>query len=520
MEIYKDKALLVNTRRADLLLEKIPKSRVVKEYDNGISQVIIHWGLEEVVALSDLRVKNPPSPITKEYKWPGIHKPFAHQIETAQFLSAHRRAYCLSEAGTGKTSAVIWAADYLMNKGMIKRMLVVCPLSIMQTAWEQDFFKTAMHRTIGIAHGDAKKRKKIIEEGTDVVIINYDGIEVVEKEIKAGGFDLIVVDEANYVKTSTTRRWKSLNRILTKDTWLWLMTGTPAAQSPADAYGLAKLVNPQSVPRYAGTFKDQVMQKISQFTWVPRPNAQDIVFRTLQPAIRFTKDECLDLPSVLYTTREVELTAQQKKYYAQLKKEMYVQAAGQDITVVNAGVMMTKLLQVSAGSIYSDKQEVVEFDVSPRMNVLKEIIAEASHKVIVFAPFRHSIEKIMAELNKVNITCEAIQGDVSANKRNDIFKRFQETPNPQVLVIQPQAASHGVTLHAANVAVFWSPVMSVETYIQCCARIDRAGQKNHMTIVHIQGSAVERRIYHMLQNKIDIHTKLVDMYREESEENS
>ena len=517
MEIYKDKALIVNTRRADLILQSIPKSKLVKQYDNGVAQVIVNWGLDEVIALSDLKVRNAPSPILKEYNFPGIHTPFEHQKETAQFLSGHRRAYCLSEAGTGKTSAVIWAADYLMNKGKIKRMLVVCPLSIMDTAWLQDFFKTAMHRTVGIAYGSAEKRKKILAEDTDVVIINYDGIEVIQKEIIESGFDLIVIDEANYVKTSTTRRWKSLNKIIKKDTWLWLMTGTPAAQSPADAYGLAKLVNPDSVPRYAGTFKDQVMQKISQFTWVPRPNAQDIVYRTLQPAIRFTKDECLDLPSVLYTTREVELTAQQKKYYAQLKKEMYIQAAGAEVTVVNAGVMMTKLLQVSAGAVYSDKQEIVEFDNSNRMTVLKEIIEEASHKVIVFAPFRHSIQKIMSELNKVKISCEAIQGDVSPSKRADIFKRFQETPHPHVLVIQPQAASHGVTLHAANVAVFWSPVMSVETYIQCCARIDRAGQKNHMTVVHIQGSPVERRIYHMLQNKIDIHTKLVDLYREEYE---
>jgi SNF2 family DNA or RNA helicase len=104
------------------------------------------------------------------------------------------------------------------------------------------------------------------------------------------------------------------------------------------------------------------------------------------------------------------------------------------------------------------------------------------------------------------------------NKRGEIFKRFQETKTPQVLVIQPQAASHGVTLHAANVVVFWSPVMSVETYIQCCARVDRAGQRNPMTVVHIQGSPVERRIYHMLQNKIDIHGKLVDLYKESFED--
>jgi len=256
MEIYKDKALLVNTRRPELILEKIPQSKVAKDLGDGIMQVAVKWDLDEVLTLSSLRIKNAPSPISRDYHWPGIHKPFDHQKTTAQFLSANKRAYCLSEAGTGKTSAVIWAADYLMNQGKVRRMLVVCPLSIMQAAWQSDFFKTAMHRTIAVAHGTAEKRKQIVSGTAEVVIINYDGIEIVEKEIKAGNFDLIVVDEANYVKTVTTRRWKALNRIVEPNTWLWMMTGTPASQSPADAYGLAKLVNPASVPKYAGTFKD------------------------------------------------------------------------------------------------------------------------------------------------------------------------------------------------------------------------------------------------------------------------
>jgi SNF2 family DNA or RNA helicase len=518
LEVYKDKALIVNTKRPELILDKIPKSKIVKSYDNGVTQVAVNWGLDEVLTLSDMRVKNPPSPITRDYNFPGIHKPFDHQRTTAEFLSAHRRAYCLSEAGTGKTSSVIWAADYLMIQGKIRRMLVVCPLSIMQAAWQSDFFKTAMHRSVGIAHGSAEKRRKVFAEKTDVVIINYDGIEIVEKEIKSGGFDLVVVDEANYVKTVSTRRWKALNRVVTPQTWLWLMTGTPAAQSPADAYGLARLVNPASVPKYAGTFKDMVMQKVSQFTWVPRFNAQDIVFKTLQPAIRYTKDECLDLPDVLYTTREVPLTSQQEKYYKQVKKDWYMETSGEEVTVVNAGVMLTKLLQVSAGSIYSNTKGIIEFDVSNRMTALKEIIEEASHKVIVFCPFRHSIELIMTELRKSGTTCDTIHGDVTMHKRTEIFKNFQETKDPQVLIIQPQAASHGVTLHAANVVVFWSPVMSVETYIQCCARMDRAGQKNKMTVVHLQGSPVERKIYKMLENKIDTHTKLVDLYKEELED--
>jgi SNF2 family DNA or RNA helicase len=313
----------------------------------------------------------------------------------------------------------------------------------------------------------------------------------------------------------TTRRWKSLKKVINDNTWVWLMTGTPAAQSPADAYGLAKLVNPTSVPKYAGTFKDMVLQKISQFTWVPRPTAQDTVFRTLQPAIRFTKEECLDLPDVMYTTREVPLTPQQSKYYNKLKKEMYVEAAGEEITAVNAAVKLSKLLQVSAGAVYTDTKEVVEFDISNRMTALKEIIEEASHKVIIFCPFRHSIETVTTELTKFKITNDVIHGGVSAGKRTEIFKAFQEKKEPYVLIIQPQAASHGVTLHAANVVVFWSPVMSVETYIQCCARMDRAGQRNPMTVVHLQGSPVEQKVYKMLQGKIDHHTKLVDLYKEE-----
>ena len=83
------------------------------------------------------------------------------------------------------------------------------------------------------------------------------------------------------------------------------------------------------------------------------------------------------------------------------------------------------------------------------------------------------------------------------------------------LIIQPQAASHGVTLTAADTVVFWSPVMSVETYLQCIARIDRVGQKNSMTVVHLQGSEVERRVYSMLQSKVDSHESLVELYKQE-----
>ena len=166
-------------------------------------------------------------------------------------------------------------------------------------------------------------------------------------------------------------------------------------------------------------------------------------------------------------------------------------------------------------SVYTDDGNVVEFDIKPRLNTLMEVIEEASHKVIVFVPYKHTISLIREFLDKNHITNETISGDVSANARAQIFNTFQTTDTPRVLIIQPQSASHGVTLTAADTIIFWSPVMSVETYLQCVARIDRVGQKNNMTVIHLQGSEVERRMYKMLQSKVDMHEKLVDLYNEE-----
>ena len=453
--------------------------------------------------------------ILTDYQWTGKFKPFAHQKETSAFLAARKKAFCFNEQGTGKTASVIWAADYLMKQGRIKRVLVLCPLSIMKAAWQQDLFKFAMHRSCSVAHGDAAQRKKILAAGSDFVILNFDGLAVVKDEVMNGGFDLIVVDEATAYKNHTTNRWKILRDVVTTAKGLWMLTGTPAAQSPADAYGLAKLVNPDNTPKYFGSYRDSVMYKVTQFKWVPKPHSQEVVHRVLQPAIRFERDQCLDLPDVTHTDRDAPLTPQQKKYYAKLKYAMQVEAAGEEISAVNAAARINKLLQISGGAVYTDTGGVVEFDVSNRLNVVLEVIEEASNKVLVFVPFTHTIELLRAHLEKNKISCEVINGKVPPNKRSDIVQDFQTKPNPHVLIIQPQAASHGLTLTEANTIIWYAPVTSVETYLQANARINRPGQKNAMQIVHIRGSDVEEKLYSMLQGNIANHERIIDLYRHE-----
>jgi SNF2 family DNA or RNA helicase len=450
-----------------------------------------------------------------DYNWPGQFAPFAHQKVTSAFLAERPRAFCFNEQGTGKTASVIWAADYLMNAGVVRRVLVVCPLSIMKSAWQNDLFKFAMHRTCDIAYGSKKKRAQIVNSGAEFVIINFDGLAIVKDDIKNGGFDLIVIDEASAYKNPTTERWKVLRDLNKTIRGLWMLTGTPAAQSPVDAFGLAKLVNPKGTAQFFGQFRDQVMYKVGMFRWVPKPNAQAVVHAALQPAIRFEKDQCLDLPEVTEVDRDAPLTPQQSKYYKMLKNDMMMKAAGEEVSAANAATNINKLLQISGGAVYTDQREVIEFDVSNRLQVVLEVIEESSHKVLVFVPFTHTIELLKTYLIKHHITCEVINGAVPVNRRSSIVDDFQKTDNVKVLIIQPQAASHGLTLTAANTIIWYAPVTSVETYLQANARINRPGQKNAMTIVHVTGSEVEARVYKMLTGKIGDHVKIIDLYRQE-----
>jgi len=515
MEVIDNRGLLVRVREPDRFTTAIQQSRYLGQVGDESHEVLVKWNLENTRRLANLGVRKAPSPILRDYHWPGAFKPYEHQKQTASFLTANNRAFCFSEQGTGKTGAVIWAADYLMQIGDIKRVLIVCPLSIMHSAWMQDIFSIAMHRTAAVAHGSKETRKKVILGKYEFVIINYDGVPTVVEELQQGQFDLVVADEANFVKTASTRRWKALNKVITPQTKLWMLTGTPAAQSPVDAFGLAKMAVPQRVPPYYTTWRDKVMVKITQFKWIPSNNATKLVNAALQPAIRFTKAECLDLPPMTYQTREIELTPQQKKYYQALKKQMMVEAAGEQITAVHAAAGLNKLLQLSCGAVYSDDGEVVQFDAKNRLDEIVEVVREAAHKVIVFVPFRHAIDIVIDRLRKEKFTAEIISGAVSMTARTKIFKSFQETPDPRVLVIQPQSAAHGVTLTAADTIVWFGPVASVETWLQANERINRPSQVNKMTVIKIYGSPVEKRVYDALESKEANQKDLVALYEQE-----
>jgi SNF2 family DNA or RNA helicase len=405
-----------------------------------------------------------------------------------------------------------------MKRGEVRRVLILCPLSIMHSAWMGDIGSSIIHRSAVVAHhAQSTRRIEMIQQNYEIVIANYDGLNLIADEINANGkFDLVIVDEANAYKNPSTRRWKALSSIIKPETYLWMMTGTPASQSPVDAYGLARLVNPTGVPKFQTAWRDKVMNKITMFKWAAKPDARDKVYEALQPAIRFSKAQCLDLPPVITVTREVPMTPQQSKYYKMLKEQMLVRTAGETISAVNAGVAVSKLLQISCGAAYTDDKEVVEFDAAPRLNVLNEVLEETQRKVIIFAMFRSSIDTIVTYLAKHGYGVGQIHGDVSASKRGQIINDFQTTDNIRVLVMQPQATAHGITLTAADTVVFFGPLMSVEQYVQCIARADRKGQdSDKVTVVHIESSPIEKKLFKAMSTKVNDGVLLTDMFAQE-----
>lgn len=515
MEIIENRALKIRTRFPDKF--SVIPNKFIQSVPGG-AEVYIKWGLDEARVLKNLGFKSVPSPIEKNYGWPGRYRPMSHQRTTAGFLTLHRRAFVFNDPGTAKTISALWAADYLMARGEVRRCLIICPLSIMHSAWMGDVNNSVIHRSAVVAHhAQASRRIEMIQDDYEFVIINYDGLNLVAEEIVADGrFDLIIADECNCYADPSTKRWKSLAKIIRPDTFLWMMTGTPAAQSPVNAFGLAKLVNPSGVPAYKTAWRDRVMNKITQFKWAPKLDAREKVFAALQPAIRFTKKECLDLPPVLKTTREVPLTPQQARYYERIKNDMLVVAAGQTISAVNKAAVVNKLLQISCGAVYSEDGDVVEFDATPRMNLLLEILQETERKVIIFAMYRSSITSIEEFLTKNGYQVGVIHGDINPSKRGDLINRFQNTSDPRVLVMQPQATAHGITLTAADTVVFFGPVMSVELYTQAIARADRKGQdSDKVTVVHIQSSPVEKKMFAAMDSKVSDHALLTQMFDDE-----
>jgi SNF2 family DNA or RNA helicase len=258
------------------------------------------------------------------------------------------------------------------------------------------------------------------------------------------------------------------------------------------------------------------MRQITPFKWLARPAANDVVYEMMQPSIRFSLDDCTDLPEQTFITHDVAMTPQQAKAYKDMLSTLATEYAGGQILAVNEAVKANKLIQIGCGVAYGTDGSSVVIPSGPRIELLKEIIEESDGKVIVFVPLTGALEMVAAEVSKV-ASVEIVHGETSKNDRDRIFSDFQKQTDPRVLVANATTMSHGLTLTAATTIVWYAPVHSNETYEQACARVRRPGQTRTTVIVHIAGSEIERRVYKRLQEKQSMQGLLLDLMKDRPE---
>jgi SNF2 family DNA or RNA helicase len=421
----------------------------------------------------------------------------------------------LNEIGTGKTQSALWAADYMLEVGMIKKVLILSPLSTLERVWGDAIFTGFPNRKGVVLHGTAQRRKKLLKTNADFYIINHDGFNIIADEAK-NMFDLIIVDEAAVLRNPSTQRFKIFRKWMehNPNTNLWLMTGTPTPNDPTDAWALAKLVNSPFCTSTFTSFREQVMQKIGQYKFIPRPESVDIVKHILQPAVRYTRDECFDLPDTIVQTRTVEMSADQKQHYQSMLRHFITEASTEGtISAVNEAVKMQKLIQIACGVAYGDDGQTIELDCSPRVNVVKELIEEAGEKIIIFVPLTGTLHMLERELSK-RWPVGVVNGSVSASKRNQIFYDFQHSKAPHILIAHPATMAHGLTLTAASTVIWYGPITSNEQYVQANGRVERIGKRHVSNVIHIEGTDLEHRMYKRLEGKQKLQGLLLDMIQQ------
>lgn len=509
MKVYPEHRKIVLPYRADV--EHTLGSNVAKRFEHGGDWwLAVKHDVQTVRLLRNLGL-NAPSPIGYYYDWLG-GKPFDSQRVTADMCSIARRAYVLSEMGVGKTRAVLWAYDYLRREGLANKLLVVAPLSTLVTVWENEIFEHLPHLRVKVLYGSKAKRQRLLAEQADVYVVNHDGVEVLHGDLFArSDIDCVVVDEVAAYRNRRTARWKYLEPIVRRSYASWGLTGSPTPNSPTDAYGQSRLLTPELAGFSFKAFKDRTMRQVSTFTWVPRPEANDIAHSIMQPAVRFTRAECLDLPPTTYSGRSVQLAPAAAKAYAEMHKHFATQVRSKEITAANEGVKLGKLLQIAAGFAYDADGRGHYVGGVDRFREIVSLIEASSGKVIVFAPFRYFVD-LLGGVLKTKFPVAVIHGDVSVRERTQIFADFQHKDTPRVIVAHPATMSHGLTLTAANTIIWGSPTTSLETYQQANARITRAGQTQNTHIIHITGGPVEAKVYARLKRNAAMQGALLELF--------
>jgi len=441
----------------------------------------------------------------------GKYKAMAHQVTSAAFMSSHKRCFNTSTMRTGKTGSVTMATDFLQAH-MPTSVLIVATVSNLTGVWEKTIRETTPNKSVAVLHGTRDERLRRLKLHADYYIINYDGVKMLADElyslVESGKIKIVVVDELTHYGNHKSQRWQALNKVVNGKVEVEHvigLTGSPAGDTLA-IFGFVKLINPINMPyKHLGTWKDLVQWRYGRESWMwrDRDNAGEIIHKAMQPTIRFEKQDIMDLPPVVTSNRDADMTAEQQKSYEQMLAEMIMIAdSGEMVEAVHKASLIGKLLQISQGCVLKGDGTIVELDDKHRFNTLLEVIKEAEQKVVIFTAFKAVLHRLVRQLRFSGYTVDAVDGDVTGKKRDRIFSAFQERPDPHIVVCHPQTTAFGVELAAADTMIFYGPPRSGGfVFEQALERLSSLKQKAaQISIVFLSATKEERECFKGLES--------------------
>lgn len=452
-------------------------------------------------------------------------------------------------AAADKTVTAIAVAGAAFQKGKVKRLLVVAPASVVPV-WSKEFGDyAAFPFAVKALQGSAKKKVQELDSlitaerytKTPVLyaaVINYESVwrtsdkpgESVFDAIAAWKPDMIICDESQRIKSNTAQQSKAMHKLGDIAKYKLILSGTPIQNSAMDVWSQYRFLDKNVFGENFYSFRARygVMGGFNGKQVVGVRDTDILTEKAHSIAYRVTKEDALDLPEQMFENREIELTPKEQKLYQDVKKECFSEIEGGTISAAMITTRLLRLQQITGGFVQLDGEAKPKQIGNGKLKALEDIVddyvVDGGNKLVVFARFIPEIHAICEMLDKKKIPdgrggtkkmrYSRIWGSVPLEERGEQVRAFQQEDDVRVFVAQIDTAGLGITLTAADTAVYYSLNYNYAAYEQSLARIHRIGQRNNCTYIHLVcPKTIDTQILKALHKKEDLAKSIVDSWR-------
>ena len=434
-----------------------------------------------------------------------------YQVKAVDFVKKKKAAALWIDMGLGKTISTLTALSDLLSAKKVKKVLIVAPLRVSKHTWPTEIHlwehTSALKYTV-LAGLTPAKRKAAVFEKTPIHIINRENIPwLVELLGQKWHYDMVVIDESSSFKSHSSKRWKSLRKVLGKIDRMVQLTGTPAPNNLMELWPQIYLLDKgKRLQNTRGKFLEKYCQLIGNPAWnqwAVKKDRVNAIYRAVRDVVlRMSSEDYLEMPDRLDVNVSVELPPKARKAYADMKRDFIIAYEAGEILAVNAAVQINKLLQISNGCIYTE--EGYEIMHSKKVEALVEIADTSTEPLLVAYNFKSDL----AEIKK------AIPKAVVLDKNPKTIDKWNNGEIP-VMLCHPASAGHGLNLQRGGSVIVWFGLnWSLELYQQFNARLHRQGQTKPVRVIHILSeNTADARVLDTLMQKKDGQNALLDFVK-------